>query len=94
MVNVSNPRAEFVMTSEHPPLMPPAGKPLIVIVNTEYWAYDQPAPRTIVSSRNAGTVAIFESTRFVRSRSPNHGVDAHFDFVSHSAGLEQVALFP
>ena len=51
MANLSNPRAPFAMTSEHQPLAPPGGKPLIVhvIVNIEYWAYDQPTPRTIVT---------------------------------------------
>lgn len=47
----SNPRAEFKLTSQHPILKPPApGKSLIVhvVVNVEYWPYDQPTPRTIV----------------------------------------------
>ncbi len=50
MVTSSNPRAPYVMTSEHPKLAPPNGKPLIihVVVNIEYWAYDQLTPRTIV----------------------------------------------
>ena len=47
----SNPRAPFKMSTEHAELVPPSGKPLIVhvVVNIEYWAYDQPAPRTIVA---------------------------------------------
>ena len=46
----SNPRAPFKMSTEHAKLVPTSGKPLIVhmVVNIEYWAYDQPAPRTIV----------------------------------------------
>jgi allantoinase len=50
MAHASNPRAPFVMSSEHPKLAPPNGKPFIVhvVVNIEYWPYDQPTPRTIV----------------------------------------------
>ena len=50
MAAASNPRAPFKLSSEHPRLMPLAGKTLIVhvIVNIEYWPYDQPTPRTIV----------------------------------------------
>jgi peptidoglycan/xylan/chitin deacetylase (PgdA/CDA1 family) len=46
----SNPRAAFKMSTEHARLVPPRGKPLIVhvVVNIEYWAYDQPTPRSIV----------------------------------------------
>jgi peptidoglycan/xylan/chitin deacetylase (PgdA/CDA1 family) len=38
------------MSTEHPRLEAPAGKPLIVhvVVNIEHWPYDQPTPRTIV----------------------------------------------
>lgn len=50
MAAQSNPRAVFKMSSEHAKLTPPSGRPLIihVVVNIEYWAYDQPTPRTIV----------------------------------------------
>jgi allantoinase len=47
----SNPRVPFRLSSEAPLLIPPQGKPLIVhvIVNIEYWPFDQPTPRTIVT---------------------------------------------
>lgn len=47
----SNPRVAFRLSSEGPLLVPPQGKPLIVhvIVNIEYWPFDQPTPRTIVT---------------------------------------------
>ena len=50
MAAQSNPRAVFKMSSEHAKLTAPSGRPLIihVVVNIEYWAYDQPTPRTIV----------------------------------------------
>lgn len=50
MTLLSNPRAPYVMTGDHPRLAPPSGRPLIVhvVVNIEYWAYDQLTPRTIV----------------------------------------------
>lgn len=50
MVLESNPRAAFKMSTEQERLMPPSGKPLIVhvVVNIEYWPYDQPTPRSIV----------------------------------------------
>jgi allantoinase len=46
----SNPRVPFEMSSERAKLAPPQGKPLIVhvLVNIEYWPFDQPMPRTIV----------------------------------------------
>ena len=46
----SNPRVPFEMSSERAKLEPPQGKPLIVhvVVNIEYWQFDQPMPRTIV----------------------------------------------
>ena len=46
----SNPRAAFKMSTEQERLMPPSGKPLIVhvVVNIEYWPYDQPTPPSIV----------------------------------------------
>src|SRR2546423_5464225 len=46
----SNPRVPFQMSSERARLAPPRGKPLIVhlVVNIEYWQFDQPMPRTIV----------------------------------------------
>lgn len=50
MSSASNPRAPYLMSSEHQKLAPPEGKPLIVhvVVNIEYWPYDQLTPRTIV----------------------------------------------
>ena len=46
----SNPRAPFRLSSSAEPLTPPDGKPLIVhvVVNVEYWPYDELTPRTIV----------------------------------------------
>jgi peptidoglycan/xylan/chitin deacetylase (PgdA/CDA1 family) len=46
----SNPRVPFEMSSERAKLEPPRGKPLIVhvVVNIEYWRFDQPMPRTLV----------------------------------------------
>ncbi|RUZ72652.1 hypothetical protein EN943_29730 [Mesorhizobium sp. M7A.F.Ca.US.006.01.1.1] len=46
----SNPRAPYLLTTDHKQLSPPRGKPLIVhvVVNIEYWAYEQLTPRTIV----------------------------------------------
>lgn len=46
----SNPRIDFALSSKQPIYRPPAGKPLIVhiVVNIEYWPFDQLAPRTIV----------------------------------------------
>ncbi|HVY21107.1 MAG TPA: polysaccharide deacetylase family protein [Bauldia sp.] len=46
----SNPRAPYVPTTAHRKLTAPDGKPLIVhvVVNVEYWPYDEPTPRTIV----------------------------------------------
>lgn len=46
----SNPRAPFRLSNTQPLLAPPNGKSLIVhvVVNVEYWPYDQPTPRTIV----------------------------------------------
>ena len=46
----SNPRIPFEMSSERSKLKPPQGKSLIVhvVVNIEYWQFDQPMPRTIV----------------------------------------------
>lgn len=50
MAIASNPRAPFRLSTQHPRLKPPNGKPLIihVVVNVEYWPYDQPTPRQIV----------------------------------------------
>ena len=44
MAVASNPRALFKMSTEHAKLAPLDGKTLIVhvIVNIEYWPYDQP----------------------------------------------------
>ena len=46
----SNPRIPYEMSSARARLQPPGGKPLIVhvVVNIEYWQFDQPMPRTIV----------------------------------------------
>ena len=46
----SNPRLPYQMSTERERLAAPNGKPLIVhiVVNIEYWPYDQPTPRTIV----------------------------------------------
>jgi hypothetical protein len=46
----SNPRIPYQMSSARPRLEPPGGKPLIVhvVVNIEYWQFDQSMPRTIV----------------------------------------------
>ena len=46
----SNPRVPYQMSSERAKLDPPQGKPFIVhiVVNIEYWPFDQPTPRTIV----------------------------------------------
>jgi len=46
----SNPRVAYEMSSARAKLRPPGGKPLIVhvVVNVEYWPFDQPMPRTIV----------------------------------------------
>jgi hypothetical protein len=46
----SNPRIPYQMASARPKLRAPRGKPLIVhvVVNIEYWQFDQPMPRTIV----------------------------------------------
>jgi allantoinase len=47
----SNPRVPFELSNERKKLFPPQGKPLIVhvVVNVEYWQFDQPMPRTIVA---------------------------------------------
>ena len=48
----SNPRAPYEMASDRRRLPPPQpGKPLIVhvIVNVEYWPFDQPMPRKLIS---------------------------------------------
>ena len=47
----SNPRIPFQLSSERAKLPPPRGQPLIVhvIVNVEYWPFDKPTPRTIVT---------------------------------------------
>jgi|SRR5579863_776856 len=46
----SNPRIPFQLSSERGRIAPPNGKSLIVhvVVNIEYWPFDQPTPRTIV----------------------------------------------
>jgi peptidoglycan/xylan/chitin deacetylase (PgdA/CDA1 family) len=50
MARTSNPRAAYALASDHARLAAPQGKPLIVhvVVNIEYWPFDQPTPRTIV----------------------------------------------
>lgn len=50
MEYLSNPRAPFTLSTDHPKLPAAEGKPLIVhvVVNIEYWPYDQLTPRTIV----------------------------------------------
>jgi peptidoglycan/xylan/chitin deacetylase (PgdA/CDA1 family) len=50
---MNNPRVPFQMTSERRPLKPPRkGKMLIahVVVNVEYWPFDQPMPRKALST--------------------------------------------
>ena len=46
----SNPRIDFALSTQHLIYRPPGGKPLIVhvVVNIEYWPFDQIPPRTIV----------------------------------------------
>ena len=46
----SNPRIPYEMSSARAKLRAPGGKPLIVhvVVNIEYWQFDQPMPRSIV----------------------------------------------
>ena len=46
----SNPRVAFRLSTEQPKLVPPKGKPLMVhvVINVEYWPFDQPTPRAIV----------------------------------------------
>src|SRR3546814_4985438 len=47
----SNPRIPYQMASDRPRLPPPVpGKPLIVhvVVNVEYWPFDQPPPRKLI----------------------------------------------
>ena len=50
---MSNPRIAFQMSSERKPLKPPRkGRTLIVhsVFNVEYWPFDQPMPRKILST--------------------------------------------
>lgn len=50
---MTNPRVPFQMSSERRPLSPPApGKKLIVhiVLNVEYWPFDQPMPRKTLST--------------------------------------------
>jgi peptidoglycan/xylan/chitin deacetylase (PgdA/CDA1 family) len=46
----SNPRAPFRLSTRQPKLAPPQGRPLIVhvVVNVEYWPYEEITPRQIV----------------------------------------------
>lgn len=49
---MSNPRIPFQMSDRRRTLPPMAGKPLMVhiVVNLEYWAFDQPMPRALLPS--------------------------------------------
>jgi allantoinase len=49
---MSNPRVKFQMSSERAKLAPLKGRPLIVhiVVNVEYWPFDQPMPRKVLST--------------------------------------------
>ncbi len=53
----SNPRAPYRLSTEHPRLSTFGGKSLIVhiVVNVEYWPYDEPAPRQIVTPPHGKT---------------------------------------
>src|SRR5678816_256563 len=49
--SMSNPRIPYIMSSDRKRLPPmQAGKPLIVhiVVNVEYWPFDQPLPRKLI----------------------------------------------
>ena len=48
---MSNPRIPFQLSTNRPHLPPPGGKPTIVqiTVAVEYWPFDEPVPRKIVS---------------------------------------------
>lgn len=47
---MSNPRIPYQMSVDRAPLAPMNGKPLMVhiVVNVEYWPFDQPMPRTVM----------------------------------------------
>ena len=47
---MSNPRVPYQMYTERKPLAPLRGKPLMVhvVVNVEYWPFDQPMPRAVL----------------------------------------------
>jgi allantoinase len=49
---MSNPRVPFQMSTERVKLLPLKGKPIIVhiVVNVEYWPFDQPMPRKVLST--------------------------------------------
>ena len=49
---MSNPRVPFQMSSERAKLAPLKGKSIIVhiVVNVEYWPFDQPMPRKVLST--------------------------------------------
>ena len=49
---MSNPRVPFQMSTERVKLSPLRGKPIIVhiVVNVEYWPFDQPMPRKVLST--------------------------------------------
>lgn len=50
---MTNPRVPFQMSSERRPIKPPKkGRPLIVhvVFNVEYWPFDQPMPRKVLST--------------------------------------------
>ena len=70
----SNPRAAFKMSTEQERLMPPSGKPLIVhvVVNIEYWPYDQ-RPRAALLFRHTADIT-FQTCRTSAGR--NMATDA------------------
>ena len=49
-MTMSNPRIPFELMTERKPLAPLNGKSLIVhvVLNVEYWPFDQPMPRTVM----------------------------------------------
>jgi allantoinase len=53
----SNPRIPYQMSSDRTPLAPLDGKPLMVnvVVNIEYWPFDRPMPRGILTAPHGRT---------------------------------------
>lgn len=51
-------RIDFELSSARTQLPPPDGKPLIVhvVLNVEYWPFDRPVPRALLTTPNARTV--------------------------------------